>query len=85
METHEDSPRVYVEIWASWTTRVFSSIAPEPWAGPAAEMKHLTAQSLNFGTLESYRVLVSLSIICSLKRHELISATHELAHCVQGV
>lgn len=32
-----------------------------------------------------FRVLVSLSIICSLKLHELISATHELAHCGQGV
>lgn len=59
METHEDPPRVYVEIWASGTTRVFQSIAPEPWAGPATEMKHLSAQSLNFGILESYKRLQS--------------------------
>lgn len=51
VETHERSPPK--GIWASQNAGVLS-ITPRPWAGPAAETGHLTAQSLNFGILEFY-------------------------------
>lgn len=61
------------------------AITPESWVGPAAQMWHLRAQPLNFGTLASY---VRLQVLCFPQHHAStaalgadLSSNTVLTHC----